>query len=964
MSSFDGEKFTNYSDESNPRQNQSWCLENHPDGGILVGTSTGIDLIKNGKRETFFVLDTNVNENAMVRALNYDSKGTLWIGGQHGLHTLSPEKKLTKITDAYVAIGWAEDADGRIWFGSWSNFIGCFYNDSLYRYDVGTPVNDIDIDSDGNLWMATWEFGLAKFNPVSGQILYYGSTEGLGISTLWTVLADHEDNIWAGSYGTGIGILRDQKFAHISEYNGLINPLVNALVQDSSGNIWAATEGGVTCLKTDGTSFHFTQADGLENTRVRDILVDYNGHIWFVLYGGGTGILEYDGTTVYSYPIGSGFSIMQASDSSFYYGSDGGGAIQFDHGLKLRNYSTSEWERNYVLFEDSKKNIWQGKERYGWAVIENFAARSNLLPPYYYTRAGSAICEDDKGYVWINLANQGIYRTTYESGKIVLHDSIRIADGLSSTEIRGLGYNNHFLWITSPLGLSRLNLEKYYANRDLEWKHYFAKDGFKGEATAQMLFMSDGRIAIPSTKGILILDESKDREIKTPPITVLENVLLFHQEVDWKTKGYELKSGQHFPDKIELNYTENHLTFIVNGISFNNHDNVTYLYILEGFDKEWSAPTSHDEIVYTNIPPGEYTFRIKSANKDGYWDESPAEISVLITPPFWQTWWFRISAILILLTALYLFMRWRNSKLIRDKKNLEEKVKIRTVQLDNAFQEIRQKNEEITDSISYAKRIQKAILPPSRIAKKLLGDNFIFYRPKDIVAGDFYWLNEKNNMTLCAVADCTGHGVPGAMVSVVCNSALNRAIREFELTNPADILNKVRELVIETFAQSEEEVKDGMDITLISLQKNTISNEIELNYAGANNPLWIFRKGKTEIPVTDKITTDYFENNDWTLIELKPDKQPVGKFINEKPFSNINFKIQKDDLVYLFSDGFADQFGGEKGKKMKNTNFKTILMQNLNLEMDSQMKEIEKEFIKWRGDFEQLDDVCVVGVKF
>ncbi len=252
-----------------------------------------------------------------------------------------------------------------------------------------------------------------------------------------------------------------------------------------------------------------------------------------------------------------------------------------------------------------------------------------------------------------------------------------------------------------------------------------------------------------------------------------------------------------------------------------------------------------------------------------------------------------------------------------------------------------EKNREITDSISYAKRLQDAILPVQSLLNKAISENFVLYLPKDIVAGDFYWLESIEGKVLIAAADCTGHGVPGAMVSVVCHNALNRAVREFKLSSPAKILDKVTELVIETFAMSNHKVKDGMDISLCSIDFK--SNEVV--YAGANNSLYIIKKEGGE------------------LQEIKADKQPVGAYENLKPFTDHIVKLHKGDLIYLFTDGYPDQFGGAKGKKLKYKPFKELIKKQHTRAMDDQ-KEILSEYIRdWRGDYEQVDDICIVGIR-
>lgn len=260
------------------------------------------------------------------------------------------------------------------------------------------------------------------------------------------------------------------------------------------------------------------------------------------------------------------------------------------------------------------------------------------------------------------------------------------------------------------------------------------------------------------------------------------------------------------------------------------------------------------------------------------------------------------------------------------------------------------KSKEITDSINYAKRIQDAILPSSAELNKHLKSGFVLYLPKDIVAGDFYWMEVLNDSILLASADCTGHGVPGAMVSVVCNSALNRAVGEFHLTQPAEILDKVRELVIETFEQSGEEmeVRDGMDISLVKFGRNLVlDNTIE--WAGANNPLWIVRTLK--------------DSKEVELIEYKPNKQPIGKHFKQEPFKSHTVELQKGDTIYLFTDGYADQFGGEKGKKMMYKPFKELLLSIQDITMDEQRVALEQFFMNWKGGLEQVDDVCIIGVR-
>jgi len=303
--------------------------------------------------------------------------------------------------------------------------------------------------------------------------------------------------------------------------------------------------------------------------------------------------------------------------------------------------------------------------------------------------------------------------------------------------------------------------------------------------------------------------------------------------------------------------------------------------------------------------------------------EAKSKISQLI--------YFILLCIIIIFFIIIIFIR---------AKKLTTKIKAQKLLLEV-------KSKEVTDSIKYAKRIQSAILPSSKTIKEYLPNSFIFYKPKDIVAGDFYWLESKNDTILFAVADCTGHGVPGAMVSVICNNGLNRSVREYGLINPSDILNKTREIVISEFEKSDEDVRDGMDIALCSIKykvesKNSQTTAI-LQYAGANNPLWIVR--------------------DHELIDIRPDKQPIGKHFKNSSFTPHSIELKKGDTIYIFSDGYADQFGGPKGKKFMYKPFKNLLLSIQDKDMDDQKEILEQRFNEWKGNLEQVDDVCVIGIR-
>ncbi len=314
---------------------------------------------------------------------------------------------------------------------------------------------------------------------------------------------------------------------------------------------------------------------------------------------------------------------------------------------------------------------------------------------------------------------------------------------------------------------------------------------------------------------------------------------------------------------------------------------------------------------------------------------------------------------IILLVLFSLFIGNRLIVMRRQKEFIEKQkdfVEHQRINISAQKKILEEKSKEIFDSIMYAKRLQEAILPSNKLLNKYLPNSYVFYKPKDIVAGDFYWMDtfpkddfgnfikpkdsamDPSDCVMFAVADCTGHGVPGAMISIFCSNALNRAIKEFYLMDPGNILDKVRGLVIETFEKSDIEVRDGMDISLCVLNFKTY----ELLWAGANNPLWLMRNQE--------------------IIEFKPDRQPIGKFDNPTNFKTHHIQLEKGDKFYIFSDGLADQFGGEKGKKLKTGKMRALIMAQQSNSMQAQYDIMDKFFEMWKGNLEQVDDICVIGV--
>jgi serine phosphatase RsbU (regulator of sigma subunit) len=305
---------------------------------------------------------------------------------------------------------------------------------------------------------------------------------------------------------------------------------------------------------------------------------------------------------------------------------------------------------------------------------------------------------------------------------------------------------------------------------------------------------------------------------------------------------------------------------------------------------------------------------------------------------------------MVFISGIFIFNRYQVS--IKQKKIIENQKAI-----------VDHKQKELLDSINYSKTIQNVFLPKFKLVKSYLENSFILYLPKDIVAGDFYWMevfkentadsqtNEANNIIYIAVCDCTGHGVPGAMVSVVCNNALNRAVKEYGNKVPGKIFDKAKELIIENFSSNEEELKDGMDAGLVAINLD----ERKIQWSGANSPLWIVSK-------TKPITNSEIHNRDGVW-EIKSDKQAIGKGYDSVPFTTHFVQLTDGDTIYMTTDGYADQFGGEKRKKLSKKKLREFLVSISGYSMEEQQKALHNYHIEYKNDEEQVDDICVVGIR-
>ncbi len=427
----------------------------------------------------------------------------------------------------------------------------------------------------------------------------------------------------------------------------------------------------------------------------------------------------------------------------------------------------------------------------------------------------------------------------------------------------------------------------------------------------------------------------------------------------------------------KLKYSESSLLFKFSAPYYPAREKVYFRYFLDGFDNDTSDWTELNYKEYTNLPAGNYKFFVQAKDQFGNIIESDYyELKVLV--PIARRWWMIVLYVIAVGILIKLFIDWRMRQAEKEKQHLEQIIKERTSEIEKSKAEIEAQRDveyaqrkQIMSSIHYAKRIQQAVLPTQETVSEILGHNyFVLFRPYEVVSGDFFWLKQLKNFIAIVAADCTGHGVPGAFMSMLGTSFLNEIVTRRSLDNAAEVLERLRHKVKVSLHQKgkENEQKDGMDIAMYFIDQETL----ELQYAGAYNSLYVVRhksqisedlieRAKNEKKV--KLFKDEKSDPNYILIELKADRQPIGIYIRERKFQNIKFKLKKNDCLYTFSDGYQDQFGGETGEKFNSKRFKRLFLSIQDKDMKEQHRILEQNFIKWKGDLDQVDDVIVFGVK-
>ncbi|MFN7012987.1 MAG: two-component regulator propeller domain-containing protein [Bacteroidia bacterium] len=669
-----------------------------------------------------------------------------------------------------------------------------------------------------------------------------------------------------------------------------------------------------------------------------------DGKIWMGSWGGGLNFYDPVSET-FSKPIMAGtkenelldnniLCLLQTDENTLWAGSlKGLNKINLQD-FSIKKYTILEGLSSNAVFclhyEQNENKLWIGLNNGG---VNSLNLSDNTIKHYKKQKENSAnslsnntvtcIYDDGQGNLWIGTRG-GLNKFDKKTEKFEHYFE---KDGLPNDYIYGiLGDKNNNLWISTNNGLSKFN------PKEKTFRNYYEIDGIQGNEFNQGAYHKgkSGKLYFGGVNGYnAFYPEDIKNNTHIPPI-VITSFLKAGKEVKLDTSIFEKKF-------IEISYKDYFFEFEFVALDYVSPAKNLYSYKLEGFDADWSQPSTRNYANYTNLSGGDYIFKVKGSNNDGIWNDEGIAIHIRIIPPFYKTNTFIISSILIGILSIFFFIRYRTNRIREEKRILEIKVQERTI-------ELAQKNKDITSSIEYAKRIQEAILPQKELIFKHFPRSFILYKPKDIVSGDFYWFAIKNNKKIIAVVDCTGHGVPGAFMSMIGHNLLNQIIIENEITDAAEILNQLNIGVQTALKQDQNsETTDGMDVCLCIFDDENKT----LDYAGAYRPLYKIDKHKN-------------------LQIIEGNKFPIGgnQISGERKYTSHIIKINEGDTFYMFSDGYADQFGGEKGKKFMLKRFQQLLINAYDLSLKGQEELLDKTIEEWKNGADQVDDILVIGIRY
>ncbi|HEX2968720.1 MAG TPA: two-component regulator propeller domain-containing protein [Bacteroidales bacterium] len=991
LSRFDGKNFRNFTTRDSLAPGGVRCITEDSDGNIWLGHLNGGVSRFNGsifERAAFDSLTLTGDVNSIAQVGN-----SLWLTTYNNgaIMIPLPLKDIRKIKARQFT---GKDGLSDLLTGSevvgdssficianegflrrYSNSDKKFENYRLPHYTTYFSTMCMLDDSKGNIWFGTYNGGIYKYNmPSSHMYIIDLIRAGMSSNAVTCMTEDRKGRIWIGTWGGGIAVIEDTVPQIYDQKTGLAASRIYDIIEDVEGNILIADQNnGLTIFKGDAFTT-FSSGEILPNPIVNAVYKDHSGSVWF---GTAAGISRYkpgegNKPVIYNEKVNAipdDIRFFKAdNDGNLWIGTNGGGVLMF-------NMKTNRFEAqpeinsrmpNFLqvtAFEiDKRNNLWIGTSdgvMAGTIGQDNFVRR--IVLDSLTVTGITALYNDPSGIMWIGIEPSGSKPTLfkYEPAK----DRFSRIKSFTGLKPISMTYGNGILWVGTNEGIRGLRndsivsiltqsegllsdvintlvtsedgsifigtnsgLNRYFPESGRIFS-YTERNGFTGiESRPNAFFKSpDGDYWFGTSNGATRLIPGKASAEELEPLTHIIGM-----RVNYETR--QMIQG------MKLNYGERTILFDYYSICVTNPDVVKYKVMLEGADADWQPVTEQTRVTYPALAAGKYRFMVKALNSQGVWNKEPVTFSFIIKPPFYRTWWFMITAAVLILVGIIAYIKIREKNLVREKQVLEEKVKERTAEVVQKSMEIEEKNRDITASIRYAERIQRAMLPRDDMFK----ETFVLFMPKDIVSGDFYWMHDDGDHQYIAVCDCTGHGVPGAFMSIIGHNSLNKVVREYGITRPSAILDQLNTEVLKALMQRNEEIiNDGMDMALVAFNRK----DFTLEFAGAYNPLYVVRNGE--------------------VFMYKGDRFPIGMtaISDKKSFSNQKVDIQPGDMLYMCSDGYADQFGTEEVKKYKSGNVKKLLSEIWAMPVEEQRKKLLDETIAWRGNLPQVDDILFIGTK-
>lgn len=998
------QNFTNkvYGKNSNP---EIYAVVQDRENVILAGTSNGV-LIYNGSSWKF----VGVRSGSHVTALVKTQDGRILVGG---LAEFGELRKTARGNYVYHSFSQKDQLNETVWRVHSIGGESFFQTESavyIYKGSKRTQVIraqtsfHLSFELHERFYVRQRQKGLYVYKDKQLKLIDASEkmkNEGLfalfkpGLSRKYFFRDDFgstplESSIYGGirlsdgnyainTLSDGVYIL-DRQFNvrfHYNQATGLMDNDVKQVYQGSDGNLWLATNNGLSYIEYKSDLSFYSSIHGLEGD-VQDVFLHASGELYVATT---KGIYLKSGKGLQKLAINfPSWEFYKYNDRLF--AATSGGIVEINGNAvslkKVGNYNNlCFFEGHFVLS--------------GGNGIEFCSPQFGRLSSYDLPLNRTLKMQEDtkRKELWIGTIGVGLVRIKSDLS-MEIYDNMM--DGLNTAWIKPLLTADQELVFATKDGLQRFVYEEEVRKSlpdSLKNNPDYSRGIFEPFGTAdeisELFVFRKNRMAV-------ILNEikiTKENSLYNSPYSFLDlgrinTVKVFDKDVyictsdgltviNSRMKPYKsdfklsfeqiLYNGQPLALNASpaLNYERNTLVFKLKAPSFLHSSHVKFRYKMSGEQDNWSNFSGNRTINFSRLYEGSYTIYIQAETSLGEQSNILA-YSFTITPPWYRTIYAYLFYLLILVLSFWFAIKVSRRRLEQKNRELENIVQERTREVVRQKHEIEEKHKEITDSINYAERIQTALMMSDEHWDALAEDYFILFRPRDVVSGDFYWAYQNEDYAVWTAADCTGHGVPGAFMSMLGIGFLNEIVIEGKNFAPAQILSLLRSKIIKALQQkgSTEERKDGMDIALCCWDKR--SNTVK--FAGANNPLILITENeKKALSLGDE---KMMSHNGRFLVTITADKMPVGKYVNdERPFTETEFALDAGDLLFSFSDGFPDQFGGPDGKKYMIKRFKTFLLTQQAETMQHLKSALEKEFEQWlkEGNAEQIDDVCVVGVR-